>query len=172
MRFLLTIEEYKERIINLVTDVAGKTINPQGDDWFKMEYIGFLVNECLSNHIMLVDVCNQMYINVFGRDRNGKRWCDENIKQIDQKECDEYNSQKWYATYNDDKWHWPKQYVYPYDEKLNRFNDDILPDIINIESTALFYFKENYNVSYEMQKEVFRRLYGYDYTVDKDFECK
>ena len=35
MKVLLTIEEYKERIIGLVMDVASKTINPNGDDYFK-----------------------------------------------------------------------------------------------------------------------------------------
>lgn len=170
MKVLLTIEEYKERIINLVMDVASKTINPNGGDWFKMEYIELLVGKCLTDSVMLVDVCNQMYINTFGRDRNGKLWCEENLRQIDQKEVDEYNSQEWYAKYNADKYNWPKQELYPYEGEEGEA--DVISSAFDIESTALFYFEKNYKVSYEMQKEVFRRLYGYDYTVDKDFKCE
>ena len=169
MKVLLTIEEYRERIIKLVMDVANKTINPNGDDYFKFEYIKILVDKCLTNHLQLVDVCNQMFINTFDRDRNGKLWCEENISQIDKKEAEEFNSQDWYVKFNEERkknW-WPRVIVQP-SNNYREFEDAIY----YVESAAQTYFLENTNEAYHISLEVFVKLYGYEYKIDRDFKCE
>jgi hypothetical protein len=171
MKVLLTIEEYKERIIKLVMDVANKTINPNGDDYFKFEFISWLVKECLTDNFHCVDWCNRMYINTFGRDRNGKLWRNENMSQIDEKEAVEFNLQEWYAKFNEAAIKsYDKQYYmcdctegYGLDEVDNR---------IYIEEVVSAYFLENTNEAYYLSLEIFKKLYGYEYKIDRDFKCE
>lgn len=170
MKILLSIEEYKERIINLVMDVANKTINPDGGDYFKFEYISWLVKECVTDHYQLVDVCNQMFINTFGRDRNGKLWCDENMRQIDEDEAKEFNSQEWYAKFNERaRKNWEKQYYMC--SCVDGYGRDSLDNSIFIEEVVSAYFVENTNEAYHLSLEIFKRLYGHDYEVDREFKC-
>lgn len=177
MKVLLTIEEYKERIINLVMDVAYNTINPNGDDYFKFEFITWLVKECLTDHFQLIDFCNQMFINTFGRDRNGKLWCEENMKQIDEAEAKEFNSQEWYKNFNEEaKKHWSKTYYFcPLVEDEDgeySYGLDDLDNVILIEEVTSAYFVENTNVVDDLSLEIFKRLYGYEYELDYDFKCE
>ena len=170
MKVLLTIEEYKERIINLVCDVAEKTINPSGDDWFKFEYIRLMVSKCLTDNFVLVDVCNQMFINVFGRDRNGKIWCDENINQIDEKEAEEFDSQEWYRNFNEKaKQNYEPTYLMKQSKEYGR---DLWDRIWYVRKIAQDFFINDSNIEYELVKEIFKRLYGHEYEVDRDFKCK
>ena len=171
MKVLLTIEEYKERIIGLVMDVANKTINPNGDDYFKFEYISWLVGQCLTDNFHCVDVCNQMYINTFGRDRNGRLWCRENMRQIDEEEAEEFNSQEWYEAFNKKaRKYYEKQYYFCSCE--DGYGLDDINNQIFIEEVVSAYFKENGNEGYYMSLEVFKRLYGHEYEVDKEFKCE
>ena len=169
MKVLLTIEEYKERIINLVIGVANKTINPNGDDYFKFEYISWLVNQCLTNHCCLIDACNQMFLNVFGKDRNGKVWCKENLSQIDEVEVSEFNSQEWYSKFNAKaKANWERQYkMYPTNEYENDWRF-----VYDIEDVASLYFEIESNEAYHLSHKIFKKLYGYDYEVNKDFRIE
>lgn len=171
MKILLTIEEYKERIINLVMDVANKTINPNGKDYFKFEYIDLLVKQCVTDNFQLVDVCNQMFINTFSRDRNGRLWCEENMRQIDEVEAKEFNSQEWYAKFNEKaRKNWEKQYYMC--DCTDGYGLDELDNRIYIEEVVSAYFLENTNEPYYIALETFKRLYGYDYVVDREFKCE
>ena len=171
MKVLLSIEEYRERIINLVMDVAKKTINPNGDDYFKFEFISWLVEECLTDNFHCVDFCNRMFINTFGRDRNGKMWCEENMHQIDEDEAKEFNSQEWYEKFNKQaRKTWSKTYEMCSCE--DGYGLDELDNRIYIEGVVSAYFLENTNEAYRIALEVFVKLYGYEYEIDRDFRCE
>ena len=171
MKVLLTIEEYRERIINLVMDAANKSINPDGDDYFKFEFISWLVKECLTDHFHCVDFCNRMFINTFGRDRNGKLWCEENMQQIDEEEAEEFNSQEWYEKFNKDaKKRYEKQYYMS--DCTDGYGLDELDNRIYIEEVVSAYFLENCNEPYYISLEIFERLYGREYKIDREFKCE
>ena len=171
MKILLTIEEYKERITKLVMDMANTTINPNGNNYFKMEYINLLVKECVTDNFHYVDFCNQMFINTFGRDRNGKLWSKENIKQIDDEEAEEFNSQEWYKKYNEKarKNYVPTKYMCSCSEN-DGTDEDVLNDTIFIEEVVSTYFLET-DLSM-LSLEIFKKLYGHDYEIDRDFKCE
>ena len=58
MKVLLTIEEYRERIIGLVMAVASKTIADSADDFFKWKIIEMLTDMCLVEELPVIDQCN------------------------------------------------------------------------------------------------------------------
>ena len=165
MNTLLSVEEYHERAINVVMETAMQNIAPNATDYFKYEFIYFLAQEALTDHFMRYDVANQMFIKVFMYDRNGKIITLENIKQIDKKEIKEFNSQPRYVEYNKKRkknWQIIKElYWTPKKEDFMI----ILKDVLALP------FKEDINSAYKIANEAFKRLYGHDYQIDKDFQA-
>ena len=166
MKVLLTIEEYKERAINNIIEIANSCIVPTADDFFKWEFIHMLAQKSFENHFMLCEFSNRMWINVFDKDRNGKRLNSSNIRKIDKEEAEEFNRQDFYA-------HLKPRYccsskLAPY----KNLGKDVFTQQYNIHYLITLPFENVDNISYEIANICFKRLYGYEYEVDTNFVCK
>ena len=168
MKVLLTINEYRERAINVIMETAKENINPNGNDYFKFQFIYHLAKETFDNQFMCVDVVNQLFIKTFRYDRNGKMLCLKNVKQINTKEADEFNSQEWYVDYNEKrKKSWQPQQKIVCESHITK--DQLRSDIFDIERIVSLPFVEDINMPYHIANECFKRLYGYDFEIDKGF---
>ena len=166
MKVLLTINEYKERAINNIIEIANKSIVPTADDFFKWEFIYMLAQKSFENHFMLREFANRMWINVFDKDRNGKRLNSSNIRKIDKEEAEEFNRQDFYV-------HLEPRYCYS--SKLAPYKNlgkDVFTQRYNIHDLITLPFKNVDNTAYEIADICFKRLYGYEYDVDTNFVCK
>lgn len=172
MKVLLTIEEYKERAINLVMEVAKETLNPNAADIFKMDFIQLYAEKCVTDNVMYYDICNQMYIRTFEYDRNGRKITFDVTKEIDDKEAKEFNSQPLVKKYNDEaKKYWRRIH------EITGYDKDGYYDkhsrVFNITYTLINIFNEvDHNAAYHIANEAFKRLYGYEYEVDRDFKLE
>lgn len=173
MEVLLTIEEYKERAINLVMDVAKNLINPTADDWFKFETIMKFAGETFTNHYMLIEQENQLFIKCFCFDRNGKRLNSTNIKKIGRKEADEFNSQDWYKSeYEKAKKDWDLARCWSLKISPYKYmGNNTFERIVTIEDVVSKPFEDS-NEAYYVAVECFKRLYGYEYHNNREFKVK
>lgn len=168
MKILLTVEEYRERAINLVMEYAKKIITETADDYFKYEIISMLSDKCLTNEIMCVDVVNQLYFKTFLTDRNGNPLTKDVIKKIDEKEVEEFNSQEWYLKYNEKA---RKSYKFCYYLRLPEdMGNDWFDRRYSIEEIVTMPFVKDNNESYKITCEAFKRLYGYDFHIDDNWQ--
>ena len=167
MKVLLTIEEYRERIIGLVMAVASRTISECADDYFKWKVIEMLTELCITNQVTCIKQDNQMFIRVFGLDRKGNP-LEESLKRINKAEADEFNSQKWYKEFNEDAMkRWKSVYeIYPYGKMPGKDDWDHLYYITRVLQHA---FIDNCNTKYNIEKEIFSRMYGHEFEYDKSF---
>lgn len=167
MKVLLTIAEYRERAINLVVEYAKQIINETADDYFKYEVINMLATKCFTNEIMCVDIVNQLYFKVFFTDRNGNPLTKDVIKKIDEEEVEEFNSQEWYVKYNEDaKRNWKTRYHLCLPKDMG---NDWLDKKWAIEQVVTLPFVKDINTAYRISNEAFKRLYGYEYEIDRDW---
>jgi len=171
MKILLTIEEYRERIIQVVSEVAKETIIPDAPDCFKWEFIYLLTEKAVTNHFMTIEEVNQLFIKSFEYDREGHRLSVESLKGIDQEEVDEFESQKWYVEYYEDcRKNWkPADRVIPFNKipsggDLETF---LFRTIIAVQRP----FVEDINVKYHIAREIFKNLYGHDFVYNQEFKC-
>jgi hypothetical protein len=170
MKILLTIEEYRERIIQLVTEVVNKTVIPIAPDYFKWEFIYMLVEKAVTDDIMALDEVNQLFIKAFEYDRNGCRLSVETLKQIDQDEVDEFEGQEWYVEYyrKCKKDYCPADRITPY-ERINFGHLEYrLFDLIRAVQRP---FIEDTNAKYHLAKEIFKTLYGHEFEYNRNFKC-
>ncbi len=173
MKILLTIEEYKERAINLVCEVAKQTIIPTAQDAFKWDFVRLLAENCVTDHIMYVDVANQMYIKVFEYDRNGRRLTEEIAREIDKAEAKEFNAQPECCKYHDNarKSYKPTYEIRGFDK--NDWYPENFSQSFDVTYNLLNIFHElDHNAAYHIATESFKRLYGYEYEVDREFKCE
>jgi len=171
MKILLTIEEYRERIIQVVSEVAKETIIPGAPDCFKWEFIYLLTEKAVTNHFMTIEEVNQLFIKSFEYDRNGHRLSVESLKGIDQEEVAEFESQKWYIKYYEDcRKNWkPADRVIPFNKipsggDLETF---LFRTIVAVQRP----FVEDINTKYHIAKEIFKSLYGHDFEYNQEFKC-
>lgn len=97
METLFTVEEYRSRIINTAIRVAKQSIKKNANPIIKKIFIEQIVKECITWHIMLKDEYNALFFEVFAYDRQGNRL--GNHINFSEKECEEFNNQKWYLDY-------------------------------------------------------------------------
>lgn len=168
MKILLTIEEYRERIIGNVMTVASRSISDGADDFFKWKFIELLTDMCLVEEVPAFDQCNQMFMRVFELDRNGNP-LKETLKSIDQAEADEFNNQKWYKEFNEDaRKSWKNTYlIYPYDEMPGHDDWD---HFYYTKRTLQHAFINDTNTKYYIAKEIFLRLYGHEFKYDQNYK--
>ena len=160
MEKLLTFEEYNERAINLVVETAKKIIKDDADDLYKWGIVNLLVEKCLSWHFMLVDKVNELFFEVFGRDRNGEKF--PNKIKFSKKECKAFNSQPKIAEMNKkarESW-----------GRIYELEPDVVYEHYDFIDTLLSPFVDDCNSSYHIAKEAFKRLYGHDYEIDRDYK--
>ena len=168
MKVLLTIAEYRERAISLVVEYAKQIISETADDYFKHEIINMLATKCFTNELMCVDIVNQLYFKVFLTDRYRNPLTKEVIEKIDEEEVEEFNSQEWYVKYNEDaKRHWKPRYHLCLHEDMG---NDWFDKKWAIEQLVTLPFVKDCNTAYQIGNEAFKRLYGYEYEVDKDWQ--
>jgi hypothetical protein len=170
MKVLLTIEEYRERIIQVVTEITKETIIPEAPDYFKWEFIGMLTEKAITDNLMTIDEVNQLFIRVFEYDRDGQRLNTDTLKRIDQAEVDEFEAQEWYVKYyvGCKKNYRPADRVVPFDQIAPGCEDYRLFDLIR---TVQKPFVEDINTKYYIAKEIFKSLYGHDFEYDREFKC-
>lgn len=169
MKVLLTIEEYRERIIQVVTKVTRETIIPEAPDYFKWKFISMLTEEAVTNHFMCIDEVNQLFIKVFGYDRDGNRLSTDTLKRIDRKEVKEFESQEWYVGYYEKcKKDWkPADRVTPFSQIVPGYEDSRLFDLVR---TIQRPFIDDINTKYYIAKEIFKNLYGHDFEYNKEYK--
>lgn len=171
MKVLLTIEEYRERIIQVVSEVAKETIIPGAPDCFKWEFISTMTEKAVTNHFMTIDEVNQLFIKSFEYDREGHRLSVESLKEIDQPEVDELEAQEWYVKYYEDcKKNWKiADRVVPFNEIPPGGDPEtfLFRTIITVQRP----FVEDINTKYYIAKEIFKRLYGHDFEYDREYKC-
>lgn len=168
MNVLLTIEEYKERAINNIIEIVNSSIVPTADDFFKWEFIHLLSQKTFENHFMLIDYENRMWINVFDRDRNGKRLNSSNIRKIDKKEAEEFNAQTFYVNERSKRSYCFSSHIAPY----KSLGEDTWTQRDTIHDVITLPFRHVEAIAHEIADECFKRLYGYEYDVDTNFVCK
>ena len=170
MKILLTIEEYRERIIQVVSKVTKETIIPEAPDYFKWEFIYMMTEKAITNNITTIDEVNQLFIMVFGYDRLGHRLSESTLMQIDQTEIDEFESQEWYVKYYKDcKENWkPAEKITPRNKiVLGNENSYLFSLIMAIQRP----FVEDINIHYHLAQEIFKTLYGHNFEYDREFKC-
>ena len=170
MKVLLTIEEYRERIISVVTDVVKETVLPTAKNYFKWEIVYMLTEQAVTNDIMSIEEVNQMFIRSFLFDRNGKRFTPDMLRQIDEAEAGEVNAQSFYVEYFSEchKAYRSPDKVYPYDRMPGRSDDSKMSYLLRALQAP---FTNDINTKYHLAKEIFRRLYGHDFEHDRDYVC-
>ena len=168
MKVLLSIEEYRERIIRVVTEVVQETIIPEAPDYFKWKFIEMLTEDAVTNNFMSIDEVNQLFIKVFETDRSGRRLSVESLKEIDQAEVEEFESQEWYVEYYVRcKKDWkPSDRVVPFDQIVPGYEDHRLTELVR---TIQRPFIDNINTKYYIAKEIFKNLYGHDFEYNKEY---
>lgn len=173
MKVLLTIDEYRERIIDLTMKTVQATVLPTAEDWLKFDIIDGIVKKCITDDYMTVDQCNQMFLRVFGCDRDGNRLTEENIKRITKKEADEFNRQEWYAkNYEEKQKKCEASWRYRISPSEDVWGDEYftyLHDVIRIAQSA---FTDDINTKYHISNEVFNRLYGHEFEWDRGFKVE
>lgn len=170
MKVLLTIDEYRERIIDLTMKTVQATVLPTAEDWLKYDIIYGIVNKCVTDEFMTIDQCNQMFLRVFGCDRDGNRLTEDNIKRITKKEADEFNRQEWYAkNYDKEKCGAWRFRVSPSKDVYDNKYFEYLCDVISVAQRA---FTDDINTKYHISNEVFNRLYGHEFEWDKGFKVE
>lgn len=172
MKILLTIEEYRERAKNLIKETAKQTIAETASDYFKYEMLRMLVDRCFTYDIMCVDIVNKMFFEVFHRDRNGNAITEKTLRLIDEEEVSEFNSQEWYAKYNEEK----RKYYHCTAEirsfEKSGWNDEQRVNNLSyeIDDAVLKPFTDNCNTLYHLTTEIFKELYGHDYETDREYK--
>lgn len=172
MKILLTIEEYKERAKNVIKETAKQTIAETASDYFKFELLSMLAHKCFTNEIMCVDIVNKMFFDVFRRDRNGNPITVETLRLIDEDEVKEFNSQEWYAKYNDER---RKRYERTAEirsfEKSGWDDEQRIRNLdYELDEAVLVPFTDNCNTIYYLTLEIFKELYGHDYEIDREYK--
>ena len=168
MKVLLTIEEYKERAANLVIETAKQIIADSAPDVYKWKVIDMLTEECFTWDINVIDQLNRMFFNTFWLDRNGNVFSEDVLSKIDQEEADEFNAQEWYVKDNEDaKKDWkPVIKIRPYKDMGRDFHGCKFW----ITDALLRPFHANCNVLYYIAKDIFKRMYGYEFEYDRDWK--
>ena len=171
MKVLLTIEEYRERIIQVVTEITKETIIPEAPDYFKWEFISTMTEKAVTDHLMTIDEVNQLFIKSFEYDRDGHRLSIESLKKIDRSEVDELEAQEWYVKYYEDcKKNWKlADRVVPFNEIPS--GGDLETFLFRTIITVQRPFVEDINTKYHIAKEIFKRLYGHDFEYDREYKC-
>ena len=169
MKVLLTIEEYRERIIRVVTEISRETIIPEAPDYFKWEFISMLTEEAVTNHFMSIDEVNQLFIKVFGTDRDGNRLSTDTLKRINRKEVNEFESQEWYVEYYEKckKDYRPADRIIPFSQIVPGHEDNRLFDLVRVVQRP---FIDNINTKYYIAKEIFKNLYGHDFEYNQEYK--
>lgn len=133
MEKLFTIDEYRKKIIKVATKTAKQSIKKNANPIIKRAFVNHIVEECLTYHFMLKDEFNFLFFEVFGYDRQGNNLVDTTTN-FSEEECAEFNSQKWYADYNQENPYHPKNfdnhYIYNGEKKLINYEFIKIADII------------------------------------------
>ena len=169
MKVLLTKEEYEERAINVVIDAAKDLIYEHSDDYLKWNILHDWFKKCFNFESMRVDIIDQFFFKVFRYDRNGKSFDVENLIQINEREIEEFESQEWYIKYVEQckENYYPIESIQPVlDKEFLDVNDEFF-DIIRV---LLIPFTSDINIPYYLANKAFKRLYGYEYQMDKNFK--
>jgi hypothetical protein len=169
MKVLLSIEEYRERIIRVVTEVVRETIIPEAPDYFKWKFIEMLTEDAVTNNFMSIDEVNQLFIKVFETDRSGRRLSVGSLKEIDQAEVEEFESQEWYVRYYEKckKDYRPADRVTPFGQIVPGYEDNRLFDLVRAVQRP---FIDDINTKYYIAKEIFKNLYGHDFEYNKEYK--
>lgn len=170
MKILLTIEEYKQRAIDLIKETAKQTIAETASDYFKFEILSMITKKCFTNEMMCVDIVNQLFFKVFLTDRKGKPITFETLKRIDEKEANEFNSQEWYVNYYEKKKknYEPVYKIYPCTEPDECTESDF--DNMEFQLIEVLLTPFDNNEEYRISLQVFKELYGYDYKIDREYK--
>lgn len=168
MKVLLTIEQYRTRILNLVKQTARQLLKAGADDYFKYEVIYNLCKKCVTYDITSIDQVNQLFFKVFYCDKEGKPFTEETLSLIDEKEAEEFNSQKWFADFYKKK----AQNYNRYDKivPLNKSKIDLEEDLFHISRVIRQYWEDYINEPFYMAHEVFKELYGYEFSYNSEWE--
>lgn len=169
MKILLTKEEYEERAINVVIDAARDLINEHANDYLKWNILHDWFKKCFTYEVMSVDIVNYFFFKVFGYDRDGKLFGVDNLININEKEIEEFESQEWYIKYVKQC----KENYYPIESiqpVLDKEFLDVNDEIFDITRVLLIPFTSDINVPYYLANKAFKRLYGYEYQIDRDFK--
>jgi hypothetical protein len=167
MKILLTIEEYKQRAIDLIKETAKQTIAETASDYLKYEIISMLTKSCFTYRVMCVDTVNQLFIKLFLTDRNGNPITNETLKKLNSEEVDEFNKQEWYVKLVEKQ---RKNYervsvLYPCDDPENYTDDDYWEMLYELENVLPEPF-DSYE-QYVITEQVFKELYGYEFHIKK-----
>ena len=94
-----------------------------------------------------------------------------NRLELTDEEAEEFNSQEWYKKYNEKarKNYALSNYMCSCSEN-DGTDEDVLNDTIFIEEVVSTYFLET-DLSM-LSLEIFKKLYGHDYEIDRDFKCE
>ncbi len=168
MKVLLTIEQYRTRIINLVKQTARQLLKAGADDYFKYEVIYDLCKKCVTYDIPSIDQVNQLFFKVHYCDKEGKPFTEETLSLIDKKEAEEFNSQKWFADFYEKR---RKNYE-PCDKMrpINKSKIDLEEDLYHISRVIRQYWENNINEPYYMAHKVFKELYGYKFSYNSEWK--
>lgn len=168
MKVLLTIEQYRTRILNLVKQTARQLLKDGADDYFKFKVINDLCKQCVTFRIASIDQVNQLFFKVFYCDKEGKPFTEETLSLIDKKEADEFNSQKWFADFYEKR---HKNYEPCYKiSPINKNEIDLDEDLFHINNVICQYWENNTNEPYYIAKEVFKELYGYEFSYNYEWK--
>lgn len=167
MKILLTIEEYKERVVNNLVEIGKQSFSNNINDFIAFTTLHKLAEESYTYHLAYKDSSNQLFLGVFGVDRNGNNIKDT-MFDITQEECDEFNSQPCMKKfYEDCKKRWNGYY------ELRPFDKNYIHPIYKVGCTTFDVFKViiqpfegDVNLPYYAAKEAFERLFGYKYEFD------
>ena len=168
MKVLLTIEQYRTRILNIVKQTARQLLKAGADDYFKFEVIHDLCKQCVTYRFMSIDQVNQLFFKTFYCDKEGKPFTEETLSLIDKKEADEFNSQKWYADFYKKR----AQNYEPCNKMspIDKSKIDLDEDLFHISIVVLQYWGNNTNEPYHIAKEAFKELYGYEFSYNSEWK--
>lgn len=168
MKVLLTIEQYRARIIELVKATARQLLKAGADDYFKFKIINDICEQCVTYNITAIDQVNQLFFKVFYCDKEGKPFTKETLSLIDTKEAKEFNSQKWYADfYKKRKQNYEPCYKI---SPINKSKIDLNKDLFRIIDVILQYWENNTNEPYYIAEKVFKELYGYEFSYNREWK--
>jgi hypothetical protein len=127
-----------------------------------------LTEEAVTNHFMCIDEVNQLFIKVFGYDRDGNRLSTDTLKRIGRKEVKEFESQEWYVEYYKKckKDYRPADRVTPFGQIVPGYEDNRLFDLVRAVQRP---FIDDINTKYYIAKEIFKNLYGHDFEYNKEY---
>ncbi len=167
MKVLLTTEEYRERAIGLVMEVAKETLRDEADDFFKYKFIRSLSKDCFEDRIGYMDEENRMFNGVFRKDRDGNPLDAEAIRRIGTREAKEFESQEWYAKRLDERKKRKIPYRYMYEYK-KMFGEEDSHRLRMVEDAISLPFKVDPNSALVVADEAFRRLYGHRFRYNEE----